>query len=508
MKFHLMIVDDEAPIRKGLSSFIDWAAIDCHVEATASDGAEAIELLKQHQIDIIITDIKMPEADGIAVAKHVFEHCPHIMVIILTGYADFHYAQTAIRYNVVNFLLKPTSKAELIRAVQSAQEKILTSNTRSAMAEEDMAFLKEQLLQELTDGQTDAALTARLESYEINLDCYCIAAFQLQEPSDALAVLKEIITGQHNSYCYRYNHLILAVYSVDSCCRETPDAVRERCAEILDFAASLYAMDISIGISSPHTGSQMLPSAASEAIYALTQNFYSGKKIGCYESSRNPSAYTLTAEDTLCLYEIENSLNNWQFTAASAQIGSMFTRLTSNFAKSADVKSICSQLYYICSRVLLKKELQPPDTAYLTRIHDSRAIGNLEGIIREILTFLEQSLVHSGKQYSPMVEGAIQFIHQNLSEALSLEMIAGQVHVNPSHLSRTFKKECGQPLTDYVNSIRIEKAKELLAAPNALAYQVSEQTGFHDPAYFSAIFKRYTGYSPTEYRQKALGMPK
>ena len=110
MTFKLLIVDDESTMRKGIAEFMNWNTIDCEVAGTASDGLEAIAFLKKHEADIIITDIRMPEADGLEVAKYVFENCPEKKVILLTGYADFEYAKTAIRYKESALILKPTNK--------------------------------------------------------------------------------------------------------------------------------------------------------------------------------------------------------------------------------------------------------------------------------------------------------------------------------------------------------------------------------------------------------------
>ena len=136
MIFKLLIVDDESTMRKGIAEFMNWNSIDCEVSGTASDGLEAIAFLKNHEVDIVITDIKMPEADGLAVAKYVYENCPEKKVIILTGYADFEYAKTAIRYNVSAFILKPTNKKELFEAVQAAQNQLATSRHHDKIARE------------------------------------------------------------------------------------------------------------------------------------------------------------------------------------------------------------------------------------------------------------------------------------------------------------------------------------------------------------------------------------
>lgn len=300
MTFHLLIVDDEAPIRKGLSNFIPWDSFSCVVDATACDGLDAMEKLELYPIDIIITDIKMPVADGLELAKYAADKHPAVKVIILTGYADFSYAQTAIKYNVSDFLLKPTSKEKLILAVQSAQKQIADSRKITSSAETEMAFLKDQLLQELTDTPINQALSDKLEQCRIILHDYYIAAFQLLPFTNEITQLKHIIINQkHNSYCYRYNNLILVIYFVDCGQDSLPSAILENCVEIISMVETLESMELSIGISQYHNAPSQFQTAASEAITALTLNFYSEKNIALFTANALPSEKALTAESSL-----------------------------------------------------------------------------------------------------------------------------------------------------------------------------------------------------------------
>lgn len=178
-------------MRKGISNFMDWDSIGCEVAGTASDGLEAIQFLRHNHVDIVITDIKMPEADGLAVAKFVFENLPDVKVILLTGYADFKYAQTAIQYNVSDFILKPTNKKDLFSSVKTAQQKIIAARRHTSFAEEEFTFLKDQLLQELTTGPFSSELEERLAQFQLPLDCYFIAAFQFIPFENDISSLKK-----------------------------------------------------------------------------------------------------------------------------------------------------------------------------------------------------------------------------------------------------------------------------------------------------------------------------
>lgn len=501
MIFHLLIVDDEAPIRKGISRFINWDAIDCTIEDTACDGLEAMEKLKNLPIDIVITDIRMPEADGLELARHISEHYPDIKVIILTGYADFTYAQTAIQYNVSDFLLKPISKEQVVTAVQNAQKKIIAGKQRSHAGHVDLSFLKDQLLQELTDRPQDPVLLDRAQEYHIDLTHYCLAAFQMLPPAGDTAALKELVSGQiTGGGCYRYNNLILAIVPTPDHTGAVPAGILSSCQELVQIARSMLGIELSVGISLVHHGSGGYGAAVSESIHALTQNFYSPSGIACYDDSLSAqSSYSLTAQEALALNELETALFGRDFLSAMAVINSVFIRMKSGFAKSADAKNMCIMIYYTGLRALAKRGITPPEDSIADRISHSADIFGLESIIREFLGSLQKELDEDGSQ-SKIVRQAVAYIDSHLPDTLSLDIIAGAIPANPSYLSRTFKKETGQALTEYINLARVEKAKELLSAGGSLTYEVAEQTGFHDPAYFSAIFKKYTGLSPKEYR--------
>ena len=498
MIFHLLIVDDEATMRKGLSSFIDWESIDCIVSGAACDGADAIEKIEENPVDIVITDIKMPVIDGLGLAKYIYENHPEIAVILLTGYGEFEYARTAIRYNVSHFLLKPTSKEEIVTAVKEAQQKIIISKKQDSIAKSEMAFLKDQFLQELTCSGITADTPEGLKRFGISLEDYYIAAFQLADKPSEINRLKELIIRQKSGgYCFRYNNLILSVY-----CSQEPEPVTAGCNEIISILKRLYSMNVSAGISRLHHGASEFSKAASEAIHTLSLTFYSVSSIAVFDSQNIQSEYILSAEDTLSLYDLETAILQRDFAQASSVCGSLFMKLKSSLVNASDVKSICSHIYYLVFRVLAKYRLILPPEDFLVRIRHSSDIFQLQEIIDELLSFTKKTLTASEKKYSQYVQDAIFYIREHLADNLLLEDIAGYAHINGSYLSRTFKKECGYSVTEYITAMRMEKAKELLADSSLLTYEVAEQIGIHDSSYFSLLFKKYSGLTPTQYRDQ------
>lgn len=499
MIFKLLVVDDEATMRKGIANFMNWETIDCTVTATACDGLEAIEILKRDPIDIVITDIKMPLADGLEVARYVHENHLDMKVILLTGYADFEYAQTAIRYNVSSFILKPANKKALFEAVQEAQKELIVSKKNSSIAKEELAFLKDQLLQELTNQHYTEKFQDRLTEFGLSLEHYCVAAFQpLSQTADISALKQIVIEEKKNAYCYRYNNLVLCVYFMEN------PSLLDNCREIIEIAKVALEETVLVGISNPHYSPEEFGTAVSEAICSLSFHFYSENSISLFQDAPCMEHYDLTAESSVNLFQFENAMNNWDFEKARAILQNIFMNFKSSLTHSNDAKNICSQIYYICSRVLMKKELAAPVPEYLNQIHQAPDIFVLEQRSLDLMTNTQNLLLSWSGNQNKLLSNAARYIQANLSSPLSLETIAEQLHISPSHLSRTFKKVRGESLTEYINNCRIEKAKEYLTATDTLTYEIAELVGYNDPAYFSSIFKKHTGMSPTEYREKKL----
>ena len=465
MTFKLLIVDDESTMRKGIAEFMNWSAIDCEVAGTADDGLEAIEFLKEQEADIIITDIRMPEADGLAVARYVFENCPEKKVILLTGYADFEYAKTAIQYNVSAFILKPTSKKELFEAVQAAQKQLATSKRRSKIAEEEDAFLKEQFLQVLTDHAYRPQFGEKLRDYHLCLDGYYVAAFRLIPYHDDISFLKKIIIDEkENAYCYRYNNLIITVYSHNDF-----DKIFADCSEIEAIIRTLDSREISVGISCFHTEPAAFRQAVSEAIRALPLNFYAENNVSIFSMEKMENC-SLTAENSLDLFQFENLLLDWQFPEAEILLRNIFAKFKHNFVDAQEAKSICAQIYYICARITIKKELSPLSPDHLTAIRHAGDIFALEQSVTELFAAMRSCLSDTATTQKQFTGKVMQYIEENLSADLSLEQIADHLHISASHLSRTFKKSAGVSLTDHINQVRIDRAKDLLRSTDIYIY--------------------------------------
>lgn len=509
MIYHILIVDDETAIKKGLSMLIQKALPNCVIDGTASDGAEAMEMIKRSPPDIVITDIKMPVCSGLELSQFLYENYPDVKIIMLTGFADFEYAQTAIQYRVSDYLLKPTSKEKLVAAISKIQSEIGELRRKRGFLQKNSALFLEHTLQEIASGAfPDESLESILPRWPASRSHFYCISFQSRtnDPSgkSPIPLIRSILEQQlPDNFLFRSNNSINCLFFADREEIHTPGHVVSFAQEIANLSSLLYGVTLSAGISQPKSSLHDIATASMEAHSALLSNFFSGQSIGLY----SPTAFSSVRQKGMIyrneLFELEKALEDQNYPAANGIIQKMFASFQTNHVSSSHVKYISGQIYYILTRVLLQKDLPEVQTDFLNLLEHSTNAEELQRSLLQTVGQIRQAVSRGGKQMSQMSRNAAEYIARHLSDDLALETIAEAVNTNPSYLSRIFKKECGETLTEYITRMRIEKAKELLRLPDHFVYQVSEATGFHDPAYFSTIFKKYTGMSPKEYKQKS-----
>ena len=297
--YRVMIVDDEPAIRKGLLSFIPWQSLDCEVAFTASDGKEAIENIALSNPDIIITDVKMPEMDGIELSKRLHFDYPQKKVIILTAYSDFEYSQSAIKYDVVDFVLKPTSMDKLMEAIEKAKFKIKKDRENANKIEklekeildnkEEMqyGFLLKVINRIINDEyiimQKALALDINIEDFFAIVINIKDGHFQRKDVLNINSLLSRVFEG--------YNCYILGVNNKSICAFINVDGEEylldsqkliDICIEVTEIMSDFAGFDISIGISSLKNGIAYVSEAYEEGNLAIQNKLCVEKNIFMY----------------------------------------------------------------------------------------------------------------------------------------------------------------------------------------------------------------------------------
>ncbi|MDI4646357.1 response regulator transcription factor [Cohnella hashimotonis] len=519
----LLIADDDEQIRSGIEQGIDWTSLGIQEVMTASNGLEALRLFHERLPEIVLTDVRMPGIDGIELLKRIKEIRSETRVIILSGYSDFEYMKKAIQLDAVDYEMKPIRARHLVALIQRIKEEIIRERVSEREFNKYLASYKANFADELLSGVlTDRTVVLEgLKQYfglEVADSVVCLIVeldgnwtidadatraamdtldrlFQSSELAQRGICLRAkegtmvfVIQTKTNSYLF-YSHFA----------NELAGLIRAWNLE----AHSLCRSSFSAGISGPGSAAD-LGRLYREAGLALAKRLYAGNSAAhIYDA-------TSSVEDKAIVGLLDNpaflaQLSRGELAEAAASVSLAFDRLKQERAYAR--KSVSA---YACSLLQMLKVTARHLPADLIEQIQKR-IAFIESQERWLLidefkacvvSLFEESASRLSKGLSPHMARADAFIRQNYTRELTVETLAAHVGKTPNYFSHLFKREFGIAFKDYINRLRIEKAKELILGTNELIYEISEQVGFSDYSYFTQVFKKIEGCSPTALRRQ------
>ncbi|MDY3619361.1 response regulator transcription factor [Agathobaculum sp.] len=521
----VMIVDNEAAIRKGLIHCIRWETLDCAVAAQAEDGIDALEQVAHITPDIVISDIRMPGMDGLELARRLSAEYPHIKVIILTGFPDFEYAQRAIEYRVVDFVLKPTSVDSLTKAIEKAKARIAEERSSQELqqallsqSEQTLRLERGMLLHDLIRQVDLSHLFVLNRMAQLGLDLTSFYVLRLDiaplgpedDESNFLSYLRqsqEVLSDCMSEYPVHFvprgDQMCYAVV-----CAPESAALEGLCAETVDIIGSLPRFSLSIGISSHSTDPLAMAAAAEQADQAVQFAQYA-PDCPVMRFEQMPAIPQQVTERIFSdLRLLKSAIENRTRPKALDILRRLFSFMRENKVPVETVRNICVYIHQFCISLLFLPDtegyLSENSLPALKKLIESGAPETLE---QNMLSFVEQMLDRTGGDTADadgLIHTVKAYIAQHYAEDLSLENLAGQVYLSPSYLSKLFKREVGENLSTYVQGVRIEQAKTLLRTTGLKTYEVAERVGISDPVYFSRIFKKLTGVKPKDFRREEI----
>lgn len=521
----VLLVDDEDKTRELLKLLIDWEALGFVVAGEASSGQEGLQMLEEVRPDLILTDIKMPFMDGLQFAKLALRQCPGTKVIILTAYEDFGYAQQSIQIGVSDFLLKPIKREKLKSALQIIRSKIdedLNIQQEYSHMQEQLImyrsnmqekFLNELLLTEKPNVEIEKKI--HFFSMDRIVDYVQAAVVACREECPELSSEKKIIYDmvgadivkhyfQNNPAVYVFTDQMenIVIANTDKTLQ-----LQSVCEEIKNRISSKMQRNVSVGIGTVCEGLHGLTESYKEACEALKYCIIYGDKIVL--SYRDVSVINSgSSRREGCLADIEF------FVRAGLQEETI-EAIHRNLAEQPleDIEDInavkVASINIITLLINIASELQIPVSSqkFATLYSDIISMNNFVRIesclidMAENLTAAVQTVRR--KKNNRQIEKILQYMDKNLSDpALGLSSLSSQFYLNPSYLSRTFKRQVGSTIVEYLTVKRIKKAKEMLRIRDQLAYEIGCAVGIPDPNYFGKCFKKYVGCSIQEYRKQ------
>jgi len=518
--YKAIIMDDDPIVRKGLQTMIDWESYGFVICSSSRDGVEGLEQIERYQPDLVLTDIQMPGLNGLEMLHRVRNRFPDMQVIIVTGFRNFDYAREALQLGVLEILLKPTPLEDLKKTVEKAALKIGEAKKKELESlqirrehEEHYHMLAEERLRSLALGLQDyepkddeplKVLGENLFPLRILLiDPVTQEGIQtVHLPPDFITTLTgalpencQVIPFQQNP---RRSAFLLHNRIPDL--TEMESWAESFIAEIKSSSAIL----LSLSLSSPLTSWKDLREGYRETESLMGLSFLYGKgrllfprqvreTISSQAEFEEQQSYILEKIKKGDLPSLREFFARedlfWSSRQEERQLKRRFVSLLNQMIQIRE--------FYQLS---LHDEWDP--VQMIDRIMNAHSVDHiLSNMVPFILSCTEEIYCILNQEKSDYVERAKDFMKENFREEITLQQTADYACVSIFYLSRLFKQNEGISFNAYLNRIRMDEAKQLLKNTQLKAYEIGERVGISDPYYFSKLFKKMEGMTPSQYRK-------
>ena len=538
------LVEDEVVIREMIKKMIPWEQYGFELAGEAADGEMALPLILKCKPDLLITDIKMPFMDGLTLCRLVKKEIPDIRIVILSGYDDFNYAKQAISIGVEDYLLKPITKNAFIERLEEIHNRYEHEKTQREYYEKFRLEMQEyeknasrDFFETLVRADSDLAELYR-RADKLNLDI-------VAEAYDILIFTPDTSEGNYNSYdgCsdweaevqdkinnYFLNHpvAILFRHQVFSYAilvkgqKDTIEKNTEECVkaiqDIMDRTEGRTDWFIAVGKSADRLS--MLGHSYRTAVRANSFRYLYDGHILDYQSleTRKENPSDSYREDSVQLRNVNiNALNpailQKFLSSGLAEEVEDFIRDYFNAIGQEPMGSLVFRNYVVLnvrfSVLSFLKKLGCDDSEISGQETDNiveETGKSIETAVAYCGKMLKKAIVlrdeNAGNQNRSVLKLAVDFIdHNYMDEEISLNKAAHVANVSANHFSALFSQNMGQTFTEYLTGLRMSKAKELLRCTAMRSNEIAGEVGYKDAHYFSYLFKKTQGMTPSEYRK-------
>ncbi len=533
----VFLVEDESIVREGLKNNIPWHEYGYQFTGEASDGEMALPMIRKIRPDVLITDIKMPFMDGLALSRIVTQEIPDIKIVIISGYDEFEYAQQAIRVGVEQYLLKPITKNTLRKVLLEVREKIESEQEQRSYLETFQNEMKEyenyarrSFLEKVFSGVFSVQQIYE-EAAKISLDldgpCYNLALLNLQvkRQNPEYAMQEPEGVGEVREALFRYflrfpKYLIfqwnISLYGVlIKGEADQMEELKEQCIYNIEKICSqqVFSLEWCVAVGEPVERLSLLPECYAKVNHILAHRFF------------NPQRHILTEKDA---EELLPGKDLKSFASVdSAKVNPDIIEGFLREGKQEEIKDFVngylagvkdaleSRLFrdYLLLNVRFttvnymerigvnQQDFLPEDDDQKVR-EASGSGGNIDAYMLELL---ERALAlrdrENENQGKHVLKKGLKYIEENFSEeSFSLNSVAGAIGVSSNYFSSIFSQEMQITFIEYVTKKRMEKAKKLLSQTQLHSSEIAGEVGYKDPHYFSFVFKKTVGCTPREYR--------
>lgn len=516
--YKVLIVDDEKNIRERLVTLFPWHEAGFQVVGSACDGREALERIEQHNPHVVLTDIRMPEMNGLELAQTVQETYPNMKVLILSAYDDFKYAQDAIRFGVKGYLLKPVMKEEIMGVMHDLAIELKKDEEIADAQKTGLPGVQEEaMLIDLVKGENVQQYD---EPWIRDYMRVIVCSFGRWFEKDLSLSIRQYIAEWTMDYwkdsqtpvLYYGNQLVLFAHHPRPISKYDLKDQLEHYSDLLKASLrSVFGKEcvLSISVGNLIKDPSEIHSSFNQAVYALSYQFYNHQhSIFFYQelltggigenAKENEQEQLSIVMDRL----IQSVLTRENEDTASRLRGFFDAVEQGKRMNIEEIRIAFSEI--ILSLSLKAKEkglaLQTLDKKQaLAYIYAAPSLGDLKIWLKQTIEEMSIAPIEQ-RDENRYVHTAKQYVHKHYAEKITLEDMAGQLFIHPSYFSSIFKKETGHNFIDYVNEVRVRKSVELLKRKEYRIKEISVMVGIHNHSYFNKVFKKVMGVKPLVFR--------
>ena len=540
----IFLAEDEVVIRETIKKMIPWEELGFELVGVAADGEMALPLLLRQKPDLLITDIKMPFMDGLTLARLAKKELPNLKIVILSGYDDFNYAKRAISIGVEDYLLKPITKKALSERLSEIRSRYEDEKTQKEYYEK---FLREMQAYEknssrdffeaLVRGSMDTmevykkaekiGLDIVAEAYNIlifTMNCEEDFSGQKEEYSEweaeSLLLLEGFFAGNPSATLFRSN-----VFSYGVLIKGQKEKIEEetrKCVEeiqkILNRKTERRQWFLAAG--QPVERLSQIQKSYHTASRAFSQRYLYDENILYYDEMKTIEVHSNAEESAVNEYLQKVDVNALNPVILQKFLSNGLQEETKNFVKdyfyAIGQEPLESNIFrnYVALNVrfsvisFLKglgcdtKKVDSENTEEMLAEcgkNIENAISYAENMISQAIVLRDQN---SGNKNRSILKNAVDFIESHyMEEEISLNTVANVANVSANHFSALFSQNMGQTFIEYLTSLRMNKAKELLRCTGMRSSEIAGEIGYKDAHYFSYLFKKTQGMTPSDYRK-------
>lgn len=515
--YKVIVVDDEPRVRRGLNALIPQLDPDWSVVGAASNGIEAIELVRKEMPDLVITDIRMPLMNGLDLLSVLKEY--PVQVVILSGYGYFEYAQTAVKFGAFDYLLKPVKPAEIQSLLKRLKEhKHLLSVPSASTLPSPVNFSTwwKEWLSDAEEAQDYAGkLRRQLPEDAVSFQ---LMAIEIDKYDD---LIMEDQWGDRQLVLFAVRNVVHEMMSKEAAVESTylfasgaqiyylinnAAYTREQSKQLIEEVRKWVKISISIGLSASIAEFGKIPEGFRQAKEALQNKWiYGDGLVSDYEDvtlkNREEIGYPTEIDEA-----IVRAVRIGESAKALEELSVFVDRIKRESIPFRLFRRFCLQLLSSVFRIvyehklgeMIRKHMNQPQDLFHRDFTAREFISFMSELIRITVESMEWS---KQQKHNKTIEKVIDFIRKNYAKDISLDDVAVHAHMSSNYFSTFFKQETGDTFIEYLTRFRIDKAKTLMMNAQLRLYEISQMVGYQDVKYFSRLFKRVVGVTPAEYRQ-------